>query len=341
MGKATISGFEYGTQINTLLSNIIVPNGASLTVIDGEGAYVPLTMLNFDTSYVSVTVNHNTYFEVVAEDGVTSILYQLQPQASESSAFLTSDVYTVDQRDMLIEYVPRGTSVDAFLSNVVPSVGASIKIIDKSGLERTDGQIYQDDKVVVTSPNGEVQSAYYLSMLRTEYIQSTTYLAYVTSNVYNVDQVNMTIEGGLTGSTDLSTFYSRITPSMGATAIIVGADGTEKNSGTLSAGDMVKVTSADGLVEVMYDIQISTSAKLNNKLNIQLYPNPTSGDVNISGVKAGERIRVYNSMGANVSDVKVQSNLETISLDSHPAGMYMIVISEQNQTIGKYKVLKR
>ena len=341
MGKATISGFEYGTQINTLLSNIIVPNGASLTVIDGEGAYVPLTMLNFDTSYVSVTVNHNTYFEVVAEDGVTSILYQLQPQASESSAFLTSDVYTVDQRDMLIQYVPRGTSVDAFLSNVVPSVGASIKIIDKSGLERTDGQIYQDDKVVVTSPNGEVQNAYYLSMLRTEYIKTTTYLAYVTSNVYNVDQVNMTISGGLTGSTDLSTFYSRITPSMGATAIIVDADGTEKNSGTLSAGDMVKVTSADGMVEAMYDIQFSTSAKLNNALNIQLYPNPTSGKVNISGVKAGERIRVYNSMGANISDIKVQSNLETISLDSHPAGMYMIVISEQNQTIGKYKVLKR
>ena len=147
MGKATISGFEYGTQINTLLANITVPSGASLTVIDGEGAYVPLTMLNFDTSYVSVTVNHNTYFEVVAEDGITSILYQLQPQASESSAFLTSDVYSVDQRDLLIEYIPRGTSVNAFLSNVVPSVGASIKIVDKSGLERVDGQIYRMTKL--------------------------------------------------------------------------------------------------------------------------------------------------------------------------------------------------
>ncbi len=341
MGKATISGFEYGTQINTLLANITVPSGASLTVIDGEGAYVPLTMLNFDTSYVSVTVNHNTYFEVVAEDGITSILYQLQPQASESSAFLTSDVYSVDQRDLLIEYVPRGTSVNAFLSNVVPSVGASIKIVDKSGLERVDGQIYQDDKVVVTSPNGEVKTVYYLSMLRTAYIQSTTYLAYVTSNVYTVDQVNMTIEGGLSGDTELSTFYSRITPATGATAVVTDANGVEKNSGTLAAGDMVKVTSADGMVEVMYEISFAVSAKLNNALNFQLYPNPTSGKVNISGVKAGERIRVFNSMGANVSDIKVQSNLETISLDNQPAGMYMIVISDQDQTLGKYKVMKR
>ncbi len=341
MGKATISGFEYGTQINTLLANITVPSGASLTVIDGEGAYVPLTMLNFDTSYVSVTVNHNTYFEVVAEDGITSILYQLQPQASESSAFLTSDVYSVDQRDLLIEYIPRGTSVNAFLSNVVPSVGASIKIVDKSGLERVDGQIYQDDKVVVTSPNGEVKTVYYLSMLRTAYIQSTTYLAYVTSNVYSVDQENLTIEGGLTGDTELSTFYSRITPAMGATAIVTDANGVEKNSGTLDAGDMVKVTSADGMVEVMYEISFAVSSKLNNALNIQLYPNPTSGKVNISGVKAGERIRVFNSMGANVSDIKVQSNLEVISLDNQPAGMYMIVISEQDQTLGKYKVMKR
>ncbi len=341
MGKGTISGFEYGTQINTLLSNIAVPNGASLSVINGEGAYVPLTMLNFDTSYVSVTVNHNTYFEVVAEDGVTSILYQLQPQASESSAFLTSDVYSVDQRDLLIEFVPRGTSVDAFLSNVLPSVGASIKIIDKFGLERTDGQIYQDDKIVVTSPNGEVQNAYYLSMLRTQYLRSTTYLAYVTSNVYSVDQLDMTISGGLSGDTEVNTFYSRITPAMGATAVVVDANGTEKNSGTLDAGDMVKVTSADGMVEVMYEISFAVSAKLNHALNIQLYPNPTSGKVNISGVKAGERIRVFNSMGANVSDIKVQSNLEVISLDNQPAGMYMIVISEQDQTLGKYKVLKR
>ena len=178
-------------------------------------------------------------------------------------------------------------------------------------------------------------------MLRTAYIQSTTYLAYVTSNVYSVDQENLTIEGGLTGDTELSTFYSRITPAMGATAIVTDANGVEKNSGTLDAGDMVKVTSADGMVEVMYEISFAVSSKLNNALNIQLYPNPTSGKVNISGVKAGERIRVFNSMGANVSDIKVQSNLEVISLDNQPAGMYMIVISEQDQTLGKYKVMKR
>jgi hypothetical protein len=47
-------------------------------------------------------------------------------------------------------------------------------------------------------------------------------------------------------TTILSDFYARITPSMGATAVVVDASGNEKTSGDLDDGDMLKVTSADG-----------------------------------------------------------------------------------------------
>ncbi len=339
-GSGTISGFEYGTQLKTVLANITVPAGASLTAIDADGAYVPLTMLNYDTTYVNVTVNHNTYFVVVAEDGVTTINYQLRPQVSDNSAFITSDLYSVDQKDLLVQYVPRGTSVYNFIANVVPSVGASLKVMDKLGLERTDGQLYQDDRVIVTSPNGEVQTVYYLSMLRTATTPHTTYLAYVTSKVYPVDQVNLEISS-LGKGTELSTFYSRITPVMGAQAIVVDGSGTEKTSGVLEAGDMLKVTSADGAVEVTYMLNIETSATLNDAANISIYPNPTNGKVNVSGVENGCRIQVFSSTGANISDIRARRNTESISLDGHPAGMYLIVISKDDQLIGRYKVLRR
>jgi hypothetical protein len=106
-GKGTVSGFEYGTSLRTVLANLTLPAEATMQVIDNEGAYVSLKRLNFDTAYVNVTVNHNMFLEVIAENGTTKITYQLQPDISENDAFLTSDVYSVIQKELLIDFVPR------------------------------------------------------------------------------------------------------------------------------------------------------------------------------------------------------------------------------------------
>jgi hypothetical protein len=339
-GEGYITGFEYGTQLRTVLNNVTVPLGATLSIIDGEGAYVPLRKLNFDTTYVNVTVNANTFFDVVAENGVTRIVYQLQPRSSENDAFILSDVYTVSQGENLVNFIPRGTNVNTFLANIVPSLGATVKLVDKMGFERTEGTLYEDDKVVVTSPNGLTTRVYHLSMLRTQYILETTYLAYVLSNVYAVDQVDYTITGP-TGSTLLSDFYARITPSLGATAVVVDADGNEKTSGDLDDGDMLKVTSADGKIVVMYELKLDlTSVDLTGVSQIEIYPNPTSGKLNIRGAEPGNRIQVFNASGAMVRDMKVQNSIEVLSLEGQPAGMFLIVISNDSKVLGRYKAIK-
>jgi len=341
VGSGTISGFEYGTLLQTVLNNVNVPSGAKLTAIDDGGAYVPLSMLNFDSSYVSVTVTHNQFFEVVAEDGVTTIVYQLLPQASESSAFLTSDVYSVAQRELLVEYIPRGTTVPTFLKNVVPSLGASVKIIDKFGLERTEGNIIQDDRVVVTSPDGTVQTVYYISMLPTQFITETTYLAYVTSNVYAVDQLGMQISGA-SGSTELTTFLNRIDPAVGATISIFDADGNQKTSGDLDDGDILKVVSADGKFEAQYTLNLDlTSANSVDLKSIEVYPNPTNGMLNIRGVESGNRIQVFNSVGTMIYDLNANSNIEAISIHEQPSGMYLIVVTNERKLLGSFKTLKK
>jgi hypothetical protein len=340
-GSGIITGFEYGTQLRTVLNNINVPEGASLTVIDKDGAYVALRRLNYDTTYVDVTVNSDTYFDVVAENGVTRIIYQLQPNSTDNDAFIMSDVYSVVQAENLVEYVPRGTNVNTFLSNITPSFGATVKLVDKMGHERTEGVIYQDDKVVVTSPNEMFTRVYHLSMLRTQFIQGTTYLAYVLSNVYAVDQVGYSISGPYE-NTSVGDFYANITPSMGATAVVVDADGNEKASGNISNTDMLKVTSADGHIEVMYNlVVVPVSANLHTANQIEIYPNPTTGRLNVRGVEAGNRIQVYNSSGSIVRDLKVRSNLEVLSIDDQPAGLYLIVISNNNSLLGRYKAIKK
>ncbi len=256
----TIIGFDYGTALKTVWANTTVPAGAHVTVINGQGAYVSMQQLNFDSTLVNVTVNDNTYFSVVAEDGITSIVYQLIPNATEDDAFLTSVVYDVVQKDVLIKFVPRGTSVSTLLGNLVPSAGASMKLVDKMGHERLDGGIADDDKVVVTSPNGMKTTVYFLAMLAERYNKNATYLAYILSNIYVVDQEGYTVNE-VSGAETIAEFYSRITPSMGATAVVVDKDGNEKTTGTIERDDEVKVTSADGKIVVMYQFGSIVSSR--------------------------------------------------------------------------------
>lgn len=338
-GTGIIKGFEYGTSLRTVLANIEIPAGANLTVINGQGAYVPLNTLNFDTSYVNVTVKGDIYFDVLAENGVTKIVYQLQPNTSENDAFILSDVYVVSQKENLVNYIPRGTIAQTLISNVSPSLGATIKVVDKMGYERV-GTLYEDDKIVVTSANGLVKRVYHLAMLRTEFILVPMHLAYILSNVYAVDQVLYQVSG-VNGSETISSFLSKVAPVTGATAVIVDKDGIIKTGGDIDSGDMVQVTSVDGKIKVFYTFGPLTSASTIQSNNIELYPNPTSGVINVSGVKSGYRIQVYNSVGVSIRDINVQSSIERISLSNQPAGMYMFVISDNNKILGRFKAMKQ
>ena len=338
-GLGSITGFDYGTAIRTVINNVTVPAGASLTVISGDGAYVPLKMLNFDTTYVSVAVNSNTYFEVLAENGTTVIKYQLIPQASANSAFVTSDLYSVVQKELLIEFVPRGTNVRSFLSNLVPSLGATIKLVDKKGFERIDGEVADDDKLIVTSPSGTVTKVYYVSKLATHFVPETTYLAYILSNVYAIDQVIYTL-AGVSGSETVSNFLTKVTPAAGASVAVVDKDGNVKINGDINGGDMVNVTSADGKIVVTYTFGPLTSANWIQANQIELYPNPSNGKLNVTGLEKGQRIQIYNSVGSAIIDMQVQNNHEIININEHPAGLYMIVVSDQNKLLGKYKAIK-
>lgn len=339
-GKGNITGFEYGTQLKTILANIDLPAGANLTVIDGEGAYVSQKRLNYDTTYVFVTVNDNTYLDVLAENGKTRIVYQLQPEASQSAVFVMSDVYSVKEQQLLIDLVPRGTSVQTFISNLVPVLGASMKLVDKKGIERIDGTVADDDKIIITSANGMVTNTYYISKLASEYVPETTYLAYILSNIYGVDQVNYVVNG-VSGSATIAEFYARIELAEGATAVVVDKNGVEKTSGDIDGSDMVKVTSMDGKHVVIYSFGMLTSGEWVQGPKIEWYPNPTNGKLNIKGLEKGQRIQVFNTSGVMIRNMRVQRTIESITLEDQPTGIYFFVINVEDKIAAQFKVIKK
>lgn len=340
MGKGYVKGMEYGTSLKSVIQNIVVPAGASMNIIDKDGSYVPFKRLNYDTTYVNVTVSDEIYLYVTAENGVSSIQYQLLPEISQNEAFVTSIVYTVKQKTQLIDFVPRGTNTQVFLNNLTASAGASIKLVDNMGNERIDGLVADDDKVVITSANGEKTNVYFISKLRSELVPATTYLAHILSNIYNVDQVKNMINGVSTTET-ISEFYAKIDVAAGANAVLVDKDGKEKTSGDINRGDKVKVTSADGKITVVYTFGTLVSNRSINQNNIVIYPNPTSGKINISGLQPGNRIQLISSTGAVVRNLYVQQSLESLSIEQEPAGMYIIIISSENEVLGQFKAIKK
>jgi len=161
------------------------------------------------------------------------------------------------------------------------------------------------------------------------------------SNAYDVDQVAYTVEVP-DGMVTLDDFYSKITPAEGATAVVVNSQGDEQGTGDLDQGDQVKVTSADGNHVVMYDINFATSAKkLTTNNNIMLYPNPTSGKVNVNGLERETRVQVFNQTGALIKDLKADQSLEVITLSNQPAGIYLFVLTKNAKLLGHYKVIRK
>ncbi len=337
-----VAGMEFSTLLTEAVDNVNVPVGAVLTVVDEYSRFVPFKKLSITGNYFDATANYDTYFEVLAENKSTKIVYQLQPTVADDTVFVTSDLYAVSQEDLLISEVPFGTSYATFIETLLPSPGATLQVFDKAGYERTDGDIAADDRLVVTSAAGDMTKAYFLSLIDLESGTSATgFLAYITSDVYEVNQVSFEVSN-FGDQTTVEQFLANVTPAPGATVAVVDADGNEKASGdTMAEGDFVIVTSGNGETIVAYEIGTLIGFEALTTDQIKLYPNPTSSVIHIEGLNTGSRIQVYNVTGVKLRDIYTMDQHNVLSLDGEKDGLYIIVISDKDNTpIGQYKVLK-
>ncbi len=336
---ASVGGFEIGTTLTEVIDAVTVPAGADMDILDMDGAYVPTMTINFDTMAVDVLATSQVYFEVMAEDGETIIMYQLMPDGDASDAYVTSVVFDVDQDALLIKLIPENTSVRSFFKNIVPATGATWILEDKLGYERTTGVVVQDDRLIVTALDGVTTKTYYLSLLE----GVSTHLAYVLSDVYVVDQNGQTISGELiTGAVSVSDFMTNLTPSEGATMEVQDNAGAAKaGAAMLADDDLLQVTAGNGLNKLIYTIVLDhTGIEEPGSDGVGIYPNPNSGQFYVQGADLGDRIRVYNATGSAVLDITVVSGTEMVSLEGHPNGMYFVTISDGVDVTSTFKVIK-
>lgn len=335
----TVSGFDAGTTLEEVYSNVTAPSNASLFgAFNSDGSYATFTAMRLDSTYYDVAANDQVYFEVIAQDGKTRMEYQLVPNSLESDAYVLSTIYAVDQDAALISLVPGATNVSAFLGNLIPAPGATLKLVNKIGQERTMGTIYEDDQVVVTAKDGATSKTYSIEFWRYYAIR---YDANLFSDTWQISLQTLRIDGA-TPLTTVEEFLADLRASMGATFELLDADGNPISTGDMEDDFTVVVTSENGLVVKVYRVVLDhTGVEHINGSSIVVYPNPTSGLVNITGLEEGQTVSIYNTVGYKVMQFDAETSTLATSLDDHPSGMYFVVVNQGAQRVAQFKMIKK
>ena len=79
----------------------------------------------------------------------------------------------------------------------------------------------------------------------------------------------------------------------------------------------------------------------NNTPELSLYPNPTTGIVNIQTKEKISSISVYNAAGQKVPFNSLNQENTSIDISSLPGGIYFIELNLNNKTIKRYKVIRK
>ncbi|HQN93406.1 MAG TPA: T9SS type A sorting domain-containing protein [Prolixibacteraceae bacterium] len=334
----TITGFAPGTLLKTVFNGVTAPETASLfTVYNADGTYASFKNMTVDTFLVDVVATDMVFFEVLAQNGVNKITYQLLPNSTQSDAYVLSNDYMVDQTSGVISLIPDGINVTAFMNMLIAAPGATMELQNNMGQVREMGTIYVDDKLVVTAADGTTTKVYTLKMY-SETVAARRAFAY--SDEYLVNQTKLTITLPYGTEISISDFADMIYLSAGATFVVKNSDGSAKESGNLAKGDKIVVTSEDGTKTRTYTIAFAVSAPVVKQGNMKVYPNPTTGDVKITGIESGNLVTIFNTSGSRIASFKAASSFEQTAIEG-PSGMYFIVVQNENAVVGRFKVIKK
>lgn len=159
----TISLITVNTNVGTLLGNVTPVSGAVIMIVDKLGFERTSGSVHFDDKLV-----------VTAADGETQKVYYFSFIGIDflGIAYVTSEEYNIDQVYLHITGTVYSSSitVEAFLSNVTASDGATVKIVDSEGVEKSNADlIAEGDLLMLTASDGE---STYMYSIELEYISN-------------------------------------------------------------------------------------------------------------------------------------------------------------------------
>lgn len=105
----------------------------------------------------------------------------------------------------------------------------------------------------------------------------------------------------------------------------------------------VEITSSQPCVSVSEPVVwIVDGIGENEMSNLSIYPNPTSGVINVEGLDpaVSSTIAIYNSVGKMVLSQQITSEIEKMDMANLPNGLYIIQVQNKDGLVSSYKINK-
>ncbi len=129
-----------------------------------------------------------------------------------------------------------------------------------------------------------------------------------------------------------------------ACGMLVSSGGEEvddQNRTKMTAGMVVEVTSENGTVKEYSITTAPVGIGMLNKENVAIYPNPTSGLLNISNTASFSRITISSVTGQTILSKEVTGSSQQLDISEYEAGIYFIVLDRQKHDQVIRKLVKQ
>ncbi len=111
--------------------------------------------------------------------------------------------------------------------------------------------------------------------------------------------------------------------------------------GLLGAGRIDAYKAVKKAADLSKSLITLSSATTNFQNEIKVYPNPTHGKINVSGLQTGNQIRIFNISGTLIHDYTCVENNKVIPMDDYPVGMYIMEATDKDKMLGRCKIIRR
>ncbi len=159
----------------------------------------------------------------------------------------------------------------------------------------------------------------------------TKYLLIIQTIIFSIPAVSMFGQNGTVVCGNVSTDgVSEITFSVGQ----IDFESISDQDFTISQGlqQPFEISDIVSINEVILDIELA------------IFPNPTYNVINIINLSNTERfllVEMFDLAGSKIISERWSERSITLQIDSYPAGMYVLKISDENQISKSYKISKK
>jgi len=91
-------------------------------------------------------------------------------------------------------------------------------------------------------------------------------------------------------------------------------------------------------VDVVFEISSSIGVEENTLNNLNIFPNPATNLINVSGLVSGDKLLMRDLLGAEVLNTIIQHGTEKLDVSNYPRGAYLVTVIRSNGQIKTKKV---